>query len=59
MWVLPGGKIDAYDYPADGDVNIAARNAAVRETQEEADLALNANGFIWFAHWTPRAVARG
>ncbi|MEC8618667.1 MAG: NUDIX hydrolase, partial [Pseudomonadota bacterium] len=40
MWVFPGGKIDAADYP-DGTVNpdnidTAARAAAVRETQEEA-----------------------
>ncbi len=53
MWVFPGGRIDAEDHPADGDVNAAARNAAVRETQEEAGLTLAADGFVWFAHWTP------
>ena len=55
MWVFPGGKIDPQDYPDNGDVDIAARNAAVRETQEEAGLALDTAGFVWFAHWTPPA----
>ena len=31
MWVFPGGKIDAADFPSSGDVDAAARNAAVRE----------------------------
>lgn len=53
MWVFPGGRIDAEDHPPDGNVDVAARNAAVRETQEEAGLALAADGFVWFAHWTP------
>ena len=53
MWVFPGGKIDAADYAADGDVDAAALTAAVRETQEEAGLVLNPEGFVWFAHWTP------
>jgi 8-oxo-dGTP pyrophosphatase MutT (NUDIX family) len=53
MWVFPGGRIDAGDYPAEGDPNIAARNAAVRETSEEAGLTLTPDGFVWFAHWTP------
>jgi 8-oxo-dGTP pyrophosphatase MutT (NUDIX family) len=57
MWVFPGGRIDAEDYPHDGDANIAARNAAVRETREEAGLTLTAEGFAWFAHWTPPPVA--
>lgn len=57
MWVFPGGRIDAGDYPRDGDANIAARNAAVRETHEEAGLTLTPDGFIWFAHWTPPPVA--
>ena len=53
MWVFPGGKIDAADYAAEGDVDAAALTAAVRETQEEAGLLLNPDGFVWFAHWTP------
>ena len=53
MWVFPGGKIDEADYPLDRDVNQAALNAAIRETQEEANLLLVAEDFIPFSHWTP------
>jgi 8-oxo-dGTP pyrophosphatase MutT (NUDIX family) len=53
MWVFPGGRIDAADYPSHGDPDEAARNAAVRETHEEAGLTLTSDGFVWFAHWTP------
>jgi 8-oxo-dGTP pyrophosphatase MutT (NUDIX family) len=53
MWVFPGGRIDEEDYPPDGDVHMAARNAAVRETQEETGLSISHDEFAWFAHWTP------
>ncbi len=53
MWVFPGGRIDDEDYDVSRDANVAARNAAVRETLEEAGLALSSDGFVWFAHWTP------
>lgn len=53
MWVFPGGRIDPQDYPEDGDPNAAARNAAVRETVEEAGIASRSEDFVWFAHWTP------
>jgi ADP-ribose pyrophosphatase YjhB (NUDIX family) len=53
MWVFPGGRIDPEDHPDDGDINQAARNAAARETQEEAGILTTADEFIWFAHWTP------
>ncbi|HET6473718.1 MAG TPA: NUDIX hydrolase [Pseudomonadales bacterium] len=53
MWVFPGGRIDEEDYPADRDVNVAARNAALRETQEEAGIAVAPHRVVWFAHWTP------
>jgi 8-oxo-dGTP pyrophosphatase MutT (NUDIX family) len=53
MWVFPGGRIDAGDYPDDGDVDTAARNAAVRETLEEAGIVAEPGDFVWFAHWTP------
>ena len=65
MWVFPGGKIDGSDYPKTikqnafpdnihcDDIQIAAKNAAIRETQEETGLNLNTNNFIPFAHWTP------
>jgi 8-oxo-dGTP pyrophosphatase MutT (NUDIX family) len=53
MWVFPGGRVDPEDYPADGDPDSAARNAAVRETLEEAGIAARPEQFVWFAHWTP------
>jgi len=53
MWVFPGGKIDAEDFPEDRDPNAAARNAAMRETLEEAGIASRPQDFVWFAHWTP------
>ena len=57
MWVFPGGKIDAKDYPA-GEVDEsaleqAANNAAVRETHEEAGIDVGTDNFVWFSHWTP------
>ncbi|MDE0693341.1 MAG: NUDIX hydrolase [Gammaproteobacteria bacterium] len=53
MWVFPGGRIDPEDYPEDGNKDIAARNAAAREAQEEAGVELDPQDFVWFAHWTP------
>ncbi len=53
MWVFPGGRIDPEDYPADRDPNVAARNAAIRETLEEAGMVVSPEGVAWFAHWTP------
>lgn len=56
MWVFPGGRIDPQDYPADGDVDRAARNAAARETLEETGMQSDVDDFVWFAHWTPPAI---
>ena len=46
MWVFPGGKIDAADYPggevSPDNIDAAARAAAVRETQEEAGITVDA-----------------
>lgn len=53
MWVFPGGRIDPEDHPEDGDIDQAARNAAARETQEEAGLISAPDDFIYFSHWTP------
>lgn len=53
LWVFPGGRIDEEDYAGSDDTNIAARNAAVRETIEEAGIEIPSNDFIWFSHWTP------
>ena len=56
MWVFPGGRIDPGDYASGtsaDDPDIAARNAAVRETQEEAGIVTHPDDFVWFAHWSP------
>lgn len=55
LWVFPGGRIDDDDFDAPDDLEQAARNAAVRETIEEANMALEGGAFHWFAHWTPPA----
>lgn len=56
MWVFPGGRIDDEDYPDDGDLHVAARNAAARETLEETGITVSADNFVCFAHWTPAAA---
>lgn len=55
LWVFPGGRIDDNDFDAPDDLQQAARNAAVRETIEEASIRLEGDAFHWFAHWTPPA----
>lgn len=58
-WVFPGGRIDDEDFPggvrSDDPAALleAARTAAVREALEEAGLAVDRDGLVWFAHWTP------
>ncbi|MCU1456165.1 MAG: ADP-ribose pyrophosphatase [Actinomycetia bacterium] len=58
-WVFPGGKVEPEDFdPAHpDDTQIAARNAAVREAMEEADLAVDVDALVPFAHWMPPASA--
>jgi 8-oxo-dGTP pyrophosphatase MutT (NUDIX family) len=62
-WVFPGGRIDPEDFPGgavvedDDAVFAAARNAAVREAMEEADLAVEVDSLVWFSHWTPHEGA--
>jgi 8-oxo-dGTP pyrophosphatase MutT (NUDIX family) len=55
MWVFPGGRVDADDYPAGSsdDVATASRNAAVREAAEESGLVVDGASMVPFAHWTP------
>lgn len=53
LWVFPGGRIDAEDSDESGDADAAARNAAVRETIEEAGINIPGEDFILFSHWTP------
>lgn len=59
MWVFPGGRVDPEDYPEDDptDVEVAVRNAAVREAEEEAGLRPDPDTLVPFAHWTPPMVA--
>jgi 8-oxo-dGTP pyrophosphatase MutT (NUDIX family) len=58
-WVWPGGRIDPGDYRPDApdDLEGAARRAAAREASEEADLLIDPDQLVWFAHWTPPAAA--
>jgi 8-oxo-dGTP pyrophosphatase MutT (NUDIX family) len=62
-WVFPGGKVDPEDWPAGAptdspvDELAAARTAAVREAEEEAGVAIEPDGLVWFAHWTPPPMA--
>jgi 8-oxo-dGTP pyrophosphatase MutT (NUDIX family) len=58
MWVFPGGRVDDEDHPDDGpDVEVAVRNAAVREAEEEAGLVVDVDTLVPFSHWTPPKVA--
>ncbi len=59
MWVFPGGKIDPEDYDGTGDDLIAAaRNAAMRESMEEASQSVDPNSMVWFSHWVPPQGAK-
>lgn len=53
-WVFPGGRIDPDDYevPGTGDVDAAARRAAVREVEEEAGIRLAPDSLVPFSRWT-------
>lgn len=63
MWVFPGGRVDAGDRvsaePPDriDDVIHAARNAAVRESAEEAGLLVAPDSLTVYAHWSPPKIA--
>lgn len=60
MWVFPGGRIDDGDQVVDGagqpDELATAAAAAVREAAEEASVAVDPAGLVWFAHWVPPPV---
>lgn len=58
MWVFPGGKVDEADYASDGDDYVAAVNAAIRETREEAGLRIDAEQLVYLSHWTTPEGAR-
>ncbi len=52
-WVYPGGRIDREDFGADaGDLEAAARRAAVREAREEAGIDVAPEGLVSVAEWT-------
>ena len=61
MWVFPGGRIDDSDRveanAAALDDLAAARNAAAREAHEEAEIDVDPDSMVIFAHWIPPAVA--
>jgi 8-oxo-dGTP pyrophosphatase MutT (NUDIX family) len=56
MWVFPGGRVDPGDAVATGDEIEAARRAAVREAREEADLVVDGDALVPFAHWVPPPI---
>jgi 8-oxo-dGTP pyrophosphatase MutT (NUDIX family) len=62
LWVFPGGRIDPEDHPSrdtgHDDLLVAARNACVREALEEADQLVDVDSLVWFAHWSPPAIAK-
>lgn len=49
LWVFPGGKVETVD----GTGLDGARQAAVREAEEETGLLLDAGALVPFAHWEP------
>ncbi|HEX7443626.1 MAG TPA: NUDIX domain-containing protein, partial [Acidimicrobiales bacterium] len=63
MWVWPGGRIDPADYPGGEpsddltELEVAARRAAARESEEEAALTVDPASMVWFSHWTPPPVS--
>jgi 8-oxo-dGTP pyrophosphatase MutT (NUDIX family) len=52
-WVFPGGRVDQKDYTnKENDIVDAARNAAVRETQEEAGIEILPENLVLISRWT-------
>lgn len=51
-WVFPGGRVDDIDHLHGDGPQDAARQAAVREAQEEAGLHVDIDSLLYFAHWT-------
>ena len=49
LWVFPGGKVETVD----GTGLDGARQAAVREAEEETGLLLDAAALVPMAHWEP------
>ena len=57
LWVFPGGKVDAVDQRAGAAPAEDARRAAVRETAEEAGLALDAGALLEISRWVTPEIA--
>ncbi|MGH0037357.1 MAG: NUDIX hydrolase [Myxococcota bacterium] len=58
-WVFPGGKVEPGDARHAGDEAPGARHAAVRETREEAGLALAPDDLVPISRWiTPEVSPR-
>ena len=51
QWVFPGGKLEDSDYLGRDDLQ-AAKQAAARESKEEAGITFDASNFCHFAHFT-------
>jgi 8-oxo-dGTP pyrophosphatase MutT (NUDIX family) len=49
LWVFPGGRVE----DVDGQGYDGARQAAVREAEEETGLRIDVAGLVPLAHWTP------
>lgn len=59
MWVFPGGKVDPVDEVPEGDAYLAAVNAAIRETREEAGVDVDADQLVYLSHWiAPKGADR-
>lgn len=57
-WVFPGGKVDSADHAPDAsDTEAVARRAAVRETHEEAGLAVRESGLTVISRWITPPVS--
>ncbi len=52
MWVFPGGRVDEHEM-IDGDVLGSAKLAAVRETDEETGLTIEAEQLLTWSYWVP------
>ena len=57
LWVFPGGKVDATDQHGGAPPADDARRAAVRETAEEAGLALDAGTLVEISRWVTPEIA--
>lgn len=56
-WVFPGGRIDPHEFEIAGNDSLhAAQLAAVRETLEEAAIAITAADLVYHSHWTTPVI---